>query len=257
MVQEKEGQAKPAAISTGASPAGVQGEREVGRWVRGMFDDVAPRYDLLNHVLSGNIDRYWRWRTVKQFREVLGRTNARVLDLACGSGDLLQAMRGEPTRAQCLGGDFSHGMLMAAQRKMPSAPLMEADALQLPLAANALDLITIAFGFRNLANYRAGCEEMLRVLKPGGQAAILEFSTPPNSLFRGFYNWYSFQVLPRIGAMLSGGKASGAYRYLPASVKKFPDAPDLAALMKSAGFAEVRYERMTFGIVALHVGTKG
>ena len=247
-------------ISTGASPAGVTGEREVSRWVRGMFDDVAPRYDLLNHVLSGNIDRYWRRRTVKQFRDVLARADARVLDLACGSGDLLQAMGGDTTKAMRIGGDFSHGMLKAAKTKLPTVPLVEADALQLPLAANSLDLITMGFGFRNLANYRAGCVEMLRVLKPGGQAAILEFSTPPNALFRGFYNWYSFQVLPRIGALLtkglSGGEASNAYKYLPASVKKFPDAPDLSVLMKSAGFAEVRYERMTFGIVALHVGRK-
>jgi demethylmenaquinone methyltransferase/2-methoxy-6-polyprenyl-1,4-benzoquinol methylase len=243
-------------ISSGASPAGVSGEREVSRWVRGMFDDVAPRYDLLNHVLSGNIDRYWRWRTVKQFQDVLARSDARVLDLACGSGDLVMAMGGDATKAMRIGGDFSHGMLKAAQAKLPTTPLVEADALQLPLAANSLDLITIGFGFRNLANYRAGCVEMLRVLKPGGQAAILEFSTPPNALFRGFYNWYSFQVLPRIGALLSGGKASNAYKYLPASVKKFPDAPDLATLMKSAGFAEVRYQRMTFGIVALHVGRK-
>ena len=248
-------------ISSGASPAGVTGEREVSRWVRGMFDDVAPRYDLLNHVLSGNIDRYWRWRTVKQFQDVLARPDARVLDLACGSGDLVQALikatPGAGSKAMRIGGDFSHGMLKVAQAKLPTTPLVEADALQLPLASNSLDLITIGFGFRNLANYRAGCVEMLRVLKPGGQAAILEFSTPPNALFRGFYNWYSFRVLPRIGALLSGGKASHAYKYLPASVKKFPDAPDLAALMKSAGFAEVRYERMTFGIVALHVGRKG
>lgn len=247
-------------ISSGASPNGVQGEREVSRWVRGMFDDVAPRYDLLNHVLSGNIDRYWRWRTVQQFRDVLTRPDARVLDLACGSGDLLQALMQNSAGAQSggirIGGDFSHGMLKAAKAKLPSAPLVEADALQLPLASNSLDLITIGFGFRNLANYRAGCAEMLRVLKPGGQAAILEFSTPPNALFRAFYNFYSFQVLPRIGALLSGGRASTAYRYLPASVKKFPDAPDLAALMKSAGFAEVRYQRMTFGIVALHIGRK-
>ena len=193
---------------------------------------------------------------VKQFQDVLGRPEARVLDLACGSGDLVMAMGGDATKAMRIGGDFSHGMLKAAKAKLPTTPLVEADALQLPLAANSLDLITIGFGFRNLANYRAGCVEMLRVLKPGGQAAILEFSTPPNALFRGFYNWYSFQVLPRIGALLSGGKASNAYKYLPASVKKFPDAPDLASLMKSAGFAEVRYERMTFGIVALHIGRK-
>jgi demethylmenaquinone methyltransferase / 2-methoxy-6-polyprenyl-1,4-benzoquinol methylase len=244
-------------VSKGASPAGIQGEREVSRWVRGMFDEVAPRYDLLNHVLSGNIDRYWRWRTVRQFRGVLAEPGARVLDLACGSGDLVQAMGGEGTRALRIGGDFSHGMLRAAQAKMPQLPLVEADGLQLPFADNTLDLITIGFGFRNLANYRAGCQEMLRVLRPGGRAAILEFSTPPNALFRAGYQFYSFQVLPRIGAMLAKDGAKNAYRYLPASVKKFPDAPELAALMRSAGFSHVRFERMTMGIVALHVGVKG
>jgi demethylmenaquinone methyltransferase/2-methoxy-6-polyprenyl-1,4-benzoquinol methylase len=217
-----------------------------------MFDDVAPRYDLLNHVLSMNIDRYWRWRTVRRFRDVLIRPGARVVDLACGSGDLLQAMG---SRA-AMGADFSHGMLVEAHRKLPGTPLIEADALQMPFADGSLDLITIGFGFRNLANYRAGCEEMLRVLKPGGQAAILEFSTPPNALFRRLYNFYSFEVLPRIGAALSG-KAAPAYRYLPDSVKKFPDAPELAELMRQAGFAEVSYLRMTMGIAALHIGRKG
>lgn len=242
--------------ATGASPAGVTGEREVSRWVRGMFDDVAPRYDLLNHVLSGNIDRYWRWRTVRQLADVLANPNARVLDLACGSGDLLAAMQSNGCAAHQIGGDFSHGMLKAAQRKLPATPLVEADALQLPLGAGSLDLITIGFGFRNLANYHAGCVEMLRVLKPGGRAAILEFSTPPNALFRAGYHFYSFQVLPRIGALLSGKKASHAYKYLPASVRKFPDAPALQQLMLGAGFRKVSYQRMTFGIVALHIGEK-
>jgi demethylmenaquinone methyltransferase/2-methoxy-6-polyprenyl-1,4-benzoquinol methylase len=242
--------------SSGASPAGVTGEREVSRWVRGMFDEVAPRYDLLNHVLSGNIDRYWRRRTAARFRDVLARPDARVLDLACGSGDLVQAMMGPATKARLMGGDFSHGMLRAAQAKLPATPLVEADGLQLPFAANTLDLITIGFGFRNLANYRAGLVEMLRVLRPGGQAAILEFSTPPNALFRGAYRFYSFEVLPRIGAMLATDKAKGAYRYLPASVKKFPGAEELAALMHEAGFGDVRFQGMTLGIVALHIGTK-
>jgi demethylmenaquinone methyltransferase/2-methoxy-6-polyprenyl-1,4-benzoquinol methylase len=235
---------------TGASPTGIHGEPEVGRWVRRMFDDVAPRYDLLNHVLSLNIDRYWRSRAVQRVRHVLERPGVRALDLACGSGDLLAAL-GSP---HAVGADFSHQMLLAAQRKTRTSPLIEADALQLPFADGALDLITIGFGFRNLANYRAGLVEILRVLKPGGVAAILEFSTPPNSLFRGFYNFYSFHVLPRVGAAISG--AGHAYRYLPESVKKFPDADGLAGLMRDSGFAGVHYERLTFGIVALHMGTK-
>jgi demethylmenaquinone methyltransferase/2-methoxy-6-polyprenyl-1,4-benzoquinol methylase len=144
-------------------------------------------------------------------------------------------------------------MLRVAARKVTS-PVVEADAMRLPVRNDSLDLVTVAFGFRNLANYRKGLEEMLRVLKPGGTAAILEFSTPPNAIFRGVYQFYSTKILPKIGAMLSG--APEAYTYLPESVKKFPDAPTLANEMSAAGFKEVTFERMTFGSVALHIGKK-
>ena len=244
----------------GTRPEGLEGDREISRWVRRMFDGVAPQYDLLNHLLSFQTDRYWRWRTVRRLRPVLAQPRVRAADLCCGSGDLLIALQRRNPGVTVFGSDFSHQMLRACRAKLSTgrlrSQLFESDAMELPLAAGSLDLVTVSFGFRNLVNYGAGLREMLRVLRPGGTAAILEFSTPPNALFRGFYNWYSFQVLPRIGALLSGGRASNAYKYLPASVKKFPDAPDLAELMKSAGFGDVRYQRMTFGIVALHVGRK-
>src|ERR1700676_386409 len=160
---------------TGTTPPGVQGERETSRWVRDMFGRVAPRYDLLNHLLSFNLDKRWRTRTVNRVESQLKRPDARVLDLCCGTGDVLLAME-QRRGSHVLGSDFCHPMLVEARHKIEArhfrSPLFEADALALPLLANSLDLITIAFGFRNLANYEAGLHELLRVLKPGGLLAI-------------------------------------------------------------------------------------
>ena len=144
-------------------------------------------------------------------------------------------------------------MLLEAQRKSVS-PLFEADALALPLKNNSLDLITCAFGFRNLANYEKGLEELLRVLKPGGVAAILEFSQPTNPVFGSLYRFFSTRILPRVGGLVSGSR--DAYSYLPESIKKFPGAEDLALQIKAAGFDRVEFERMTGGAVALHLGYK-
>jgi demethylmenaquinone methyltransferase / 2-methoxy-6-polyprenyl-1,4-benzoquinol methylase len=151
-----------------------------------------------------------------------------------------------------MGSDFCHPMLTAARAKLGGGDLFEADALQLPLAEASLDLITVAFGFRNLANYAAGLREMRRVLRGGGVAAILEFSQPPNPAFAGLYNFYSRRILPMIGGMLSGSK--DAYMYLPDSVRKFPSAEALAESMRTAGFQSVEFERLTGGIAALHLG---
>jgi len=220
-----------------------------------MFGRVAPRYDLANHLLSANIDRYWRNRTVAKVRDILVRADARVLDLACGTGDLLIALEREAGRG-LMGSDFCHPMLAGAASKLGReglrSTLVESDALALPFADASLDLITISFGYRNLANYRAGLAEMRRVLRPGGAAAILEFSQPPNWFFAGFYNWYSRRVLPVIGGVISGARE--AYEYLPESVRKFPDAPGLARMMSEEGFAPVEWEYLTFGIAALHIG---
>jgi demethylmenaquinone methyltransferase/2-methoxy-6-polyprenyl-1,4-benzoquinol methylase len=239
---------------SGSTPEGARNEQEAARWVRGMFGRVVPRYDLANHLLSCNIDRYWRAHTVRRTREILLRPGARVLDICCGTGDLVLALAKHGRRV--LGSDFCHPMLVAAHHKIARrrapAVLFESDALTLPLRDASLDLITVAFGFRNLANYQSGLREMRRVLRPGGMAAILEFSQPPNALFRAFYNLYSRRILPWIGGLISGSR--DAYTYLPESVRKFPTAPELAAMMRSAGFAEVSFEYLTGGIVALHLG---
>ena len=239
---------------SGSTPEGARTEQEAARWVRGMFGRVAHRYDLANHLLSFNIDRYWRAHTVRRTQEILNRRDARVLDICCGTGDLVLALakQGRPV----LGSDFCHPMLVAAhgkiaQRRAPVA-LFESDALALPLRDASLDLLTVAFGFRNLANYESGLEEIRRVLRPGGMAAILEFSQPPNALFGALYNMYSRRILPYIGGLVSGSR--DAYKYLPESVRKFPTAPQLAAMMRRAGFADVRFDYLTGGIVALHLG---
>ena len=241
----------------GTTPAGISDEQQAARWVRGMFGSIAPRYDLLNHLLSLNIDRYWRARTVQRVSSVLARPSARVLDLCCGTGDLMLALQAR-SGAVVYGSDFCHPMLVAAhhkveQRRVRSA-LFEADALRLPVADASVDLITIAFGFRNLSNYQQGLRELMRVLSPGGLAVILEFSTPPNPVLSRLYDFYSRSILPTIGGWISGSKE--AYSYLPESVRKFPGAEDLAKQMRDAGFTNVRFERMTAGIVALHLGER-
>ncbi len=239
----------------GTTPAGARNEQEAARWVRGMFGRVAHRYDLANHLLSLNIDRLWRARTVKRVESLVKRPGARVLDICCGTGELLLAIESRAA-APVMGSDFCHPMLIAANgkiaRRRAHAMLFEADALRLPLPSGSLDLITVAFGFRNLSNYDAGLVEMRRVLRTGGVAAILEFSQPPSRLFAALYHFYSRRILPRIGGALTGSR--DAYTYLPESVRKFPAAAGLAESMRHAGFAEVRYEYMTGGIVALHTG---
>ncbi len=241
----------------GTTPAGSESEEQAARWVRQMFSQVAGRYDLLNHLLSFNIDRYWRSRTVARVRHILAESDARVLDLCCGTGDLLLQMESRAGRG-LMGSDFCHPMLTAAcvkiARKRFSSAVFESDALQMPVSGGSLDLVTVAFGVRNFANYRKGFLEMRRVLKPGGMAAILEFSQPPNALFGALYGFYSRQVLPRVGGWISGSPE--AYSYLPDSVRKFPGAEELAEVLRECGFSRVEFERLSFGIVALHLATR-
>jgi demethylmenaquinone methyltransferase/2-methoxy-6-polyprenyl-1,4-benzoquinol methylase len=242
----------------GTTPEGARSEREAALWVRDMFGRVAHRYDLANHLLSFNIDRYWRAHAVKRVRHILDRPEARVLDICCGTGDLALALA-RARRGLVLGSDFCHPMLLAARRKADAqqahAALFEADALRLPLGDGSVDLLTVAFGFRNLANYAAGLKEMRRVLAAGGMAAILEFSQPPNRAFAAVYHFYSRRILPVIGGALSGWR--DAYAYLPESVRKFPAAAELADEMRRAGFTEVSYEYLSGGIAALHRGVAG
>jgi len=240
---------------SGTTPQGTRSEAEAASWVRRMFGRVAHRYDLANHLLSFNVDKHWRASTVRRVRSILDRPEARVLDVCCGTADLALALeRGSACRV--LGSDFCHPMLVAARdkvaRKHARADLFESDALHLPVRDGSLDLITVAFGFRNLANYEAGLREMHRALRPGGVVAILEFSQPPNRAFGALYNFYSRRVLPLIGGAISGSR--DAYTYLPESVRKFPTAPQLAGNMRTAGFGQVSFEYLTGGIVALHYG---
>jgi demethylmenaquinone methyltransferase / 2-methoxy-6-polyprenyl-1,4-benzoquinol methylase len=237
----------------GTAPVGAHDEQEAAAWVRAMFGRVARHYDFANHLLSLNIDRYWRAHTAWRLRDVLARPEARVLDLCCGTGDLARALtRRRPSGAPLIGSDFCHPMLRAARTKLPDARLFEADALRLPLADASLDLIAVAFGFRNLANYEAGLREMRRVLRNGGVAAILEFSLPPHPAFRALYSFYSRHVLPLIGGAVSGSR--DAYTYLPESMRRFPGPDELAEWMRAAGFTGVEFERLTGGIAALHLG---
>jgi demethylmenaquinone methyltransferase/2-methoxy-6-polyprenyl-1,4-benzoquinol methylase len=237
---------------SGTTPQGTRNEQEAARWVREMFGRIAPRYDRANHLLSYNLDRLWRRHTVKRVRAVLDRPGARVLDICCGTGDLAIALR-KGGSAHVLASDFCHPMLQAASKKIPGGVLFESDALRLPVRDASLDLVTVAFGFRNLTDNDAGLREMRRVLRPGGVAAILEFSQPRNSLFAAVYGFYSRRVLPWIGGLITG--APDAYRYLPESIRKFPDAPELADAMRRAGFSSVSFEYLTGGSVALHLGT--
>ena len=247
----------------GTRPEGAQTEADASRKVREMFTEIAPRYDFLNHLLSLEMDRVWRARTARRLQPILQRRDARVLDLCCCTGDLAFALAGSGP-AQVIGADFSHAMLVRANAKNKAdmrdrktetaapAGFFEADALRLPFADASFDLVTAAFGFRNLANYESGLREIRRVLKQGGTLAILEFAEPPPGLAGDLYRWYCRKVLPKIGGLLSGNP--NAYKYLPASVARFFRPEELASLMTQVGYGSVSFELWTLGAVALHTG---
>jgi demethylmenaquinone methyltransferase/2-methoxy-6-polyprenyl-1,4-benzoquinol methylase len=221
-----------------------------------MFTAIAPRYDLLNHLLSANIDKLWWRRTARMFSAILARPDAKVLDLCCGTGDMAFALRRQGSEANITGADFSHAMLVRAAGKSDQRQKMrwiEADALHLPFPDNSFDLVTSAFGFRNLADYDAGLREILRVLRAGGEFGILEFSEP-RGLTGKIYNVYFKSVLPRVGRLISG--STGAYAYLPASVQRFPEPQELLARMRAAGFREPSWKPYTFGIAGLYRGKR-
>jgi demethylmenaquinone methyltransferase / 2-methoxy-6-polyprenyl-1,4-benzoquinol methylase len=253
--------------TTGAKPPGANDEASAAEAVREMFDAIAPRYDLLNHVLSANVDRLWWWRAARRFKEVLANPNAAVLDICCGTGDMTMALlKRRPQGARpILAADFSRAMLSRGARKFggpgvgartegqPYAVPIGADALHLPLGTGSLDLIVSAFGFRNLANYEAGLREFHRVLKPGGQLGILEFSEP-GGLIGKAYAVYFRRVLPAIGRAICG--QNGAYSYLPASVGRFPALAEMVALMAAAGYEQCAWQPYTFGIAGLYTARR-
>lgn len=243
--------------ATGAQPAGTSDEQGSAAAVRQMFDSIAPRYDLLNHVLSFNVDRLWWRRTARRFRNILARPAASILDICCGTGDLtLTLLRHRPHGAKpILAADFAHAMLSHGAEKFRNRNIVaiEADALRLPLPDNSLNLITTAFGFRNLANYESGLREFHRALKSGGELGILDFSEP-GGVFGKIYVFYFRRILPAIGARISG--IYGAYSYLPTSVHRFPAPAEMLALMQKCGFSDVSWTPYSFGIAGLYRGVK-
>jgi demethylmenaquinone methyltransferase / 2-methoxy-6-polyprenyl-1,4-benzoquinol methylase len=245
----------------GAAPEGATDKNAAARAVREMFTSIAPHYDLLNHVLSFNVDRMWWRRAAHTFRHILSRPDARVLDLCCGTGDMTFALRSEGGKnpLALVGADFSHAMLQRATAKSAApngsaAPgWIEADALNLPFPDAHFALVTSAFGFRNLADYDAGLREIVRMLRPGGECGILDFSEPKGWMGAA-YRMYFKQVLPRVGTLISGVR--GPYAYLPASVERFPEPEEMLARMKRTGFAEASWTPYTFGIAGLYRGKK-
>lgn len=261
------------------SPLGSPGQvHETARAVQTMFAQVAPRYDFLNHLLSARFDVWWRRVAARQVRHVLERPGSLAADLCCGTGDLTFALAGF-SAGRVVGADFCHPMLEIALKKQGHAQdgrssgnakhgqnrradstlgrttFIEADTLSLPFADGTLDLVSAAFGFRNLASYGQGLGEMHRVLKPGGVIAILEFNRVQWPVLGPLFRFYFRRVLPLVGTLVSG--VQGPYQYLPASVERFPDQVQLARQLGECGFAKVHYRNFLGGVAALHLGEKG
>jgi demethylmenaquinone methyltransferase/2-methoxy-6-polyprenyl-1,4-benzoquinol methylase len=235
------------------------------RRIRNMFGEISPKYDFLNHVLSGGTDRYWRWRTIRAVPPAGGEP---ILDVCTGTGDLAIAYwRKGKGRVRVVGTDFTHEMLTRAEAKgesvrnrkrrtaSESLSFLEADTQRLPFADDTFQIVSVAFGLRNVTNTKLGLREMARVCRPGGRVAVLEFSTPGNRLFRGVYSFYFRRVLPRLGQLFMRNSQS-AYEYLPASVSEFPQGEQLADLMRTCGMTDVTFRPLTFGIATLYVGRK-
>ncbi|HEV3416643.1 MAG TPA: bifunctional demethylmenaquinone methyltransferase/2-methoxy-6-polyprenyl-1,4-benzoquinol methylase UbiE [Pirellulales bacterium] len=227
--------------------------------VRRMFGEIAERYDFLNHLLSLGIDRYWRWQTV---RRVPPRGDEPLLDLCTGTGDLALAyFRRTNGSVPIVAADFCPEMLAIGRTKGTRAgangqmTFVEADAQRLPFPDDSFQIVSVAFGLRNVTDTDRGLSEMTRVCKPGGRVAVLEFSWPRRRMLRGLYNWYFRRVLPRIGQTISRNRFS-AYDYLPASVGEFPSGEALAERMRAAGLRDVSFTPLTFGVATLYVGTK-
>ncbi len=230
-----------------------------GGRIREMFGEISPRYDFLNHFLSGGTDYYWRWKTVRAVPPI-GKDP--ILDVCTGTGDLAIAYWKRARGAVSVAGsDFTHNMLRIAQSKRDDAQangelsFLEADTLRLPFADDQFQIVSVAFGLRNVADTLNGLHEMTRVCKPGGRVAVLEFSMPGNPVIGGVYRWYFRNILPRLGQLLARNQHA-AYNYLPDSVSEFPQGEALAELMRQAGLDSVTFKPLTLGIATLYWGVK-
>jgi demethylmenaquinone methyltransferase/2-methoxy-6-polyprenyl-1,4-benzoquinol methylase len=244
------------AVEECRAEAAAEGGAEKRAYVRTVFEQIAPRYDLLNHLLSFNVDRLWRRRALRAL-DWARAPEGRFLDLCAGTLDVgAQLSRLPGFRGFIVGADFAVPMLQAGAGKAPPSVLapIAADAQQLPLRAASVDGATVAFGIRNVASLDAALDEVYRVLAPGAKFVILEFTTPRSPVVRALYHFYFHRLLPLIGGAISGHRT--AYRYLPQSVAHFPAEPELARRMIAAGFKDVRWESLSLGIAAIHVGTK-
>ena len=227
--------------------------------VKRMFGQIAPGYDRMNHLLSMNVDRYWRWKTV---RRVAPRGTAPILDVCTGTGDLAFAyLRRAQPGTEVVATDFCREMLQVGRRKQQRragsgrVTFVEADTQQLPFGNDVFQIVSVAFGLRNVANTDRGLAEMARVCKPGGKVAVLEFSQPGWQPFKAIYGCYMNYLLPRIGQLLARNKEN-AYQYLPESVGEFPSGSALVRRMEESGLQDVRFYRLSLGIATLYVGVK-
>ncbi|MDA1016086.1 MAG: bifunctional demethylmenaquinone methyltransferase/2-methoxy-6-polyprenyl-1,4-benzoquinol methylase UbiE [Planctomycetota bacterium] len=232
-----------------------------GERVRRMFGEISPKYDFCNHFLSGGVDYYWRWRTV---RTVRADGPAPILDVCTGTGDLALAYWKRSGDARVVGADFTHEMLAIANTKLAGKRVkcgkqlpnfVEADTLKLPFPSDAFQIVSVAFGLRNVSDTSGGLAEMARVCRPGGHVVVLEFSLPSNRILRGLYVWYFKHILPRIGQLFARNQES-AYNYLPDSVSEFPAGRELADMMERQGLVDARWKPLTFGIATLYWARK-
>jgi demethylmenaquinone methyltransferase/2-methoxy-6-polyprenyl-1,4-benzoquinol methylase len=232
-------------------------EKAHSRWVREMFANIAPKYDFVNRVIAVNFDRSWRRLVAKKLQNELQDSSAKILDIACGTGDLSLELQ-KNARAQIIGTDFCRPMLAVAQIKTARAhlqiPYVEGDGLNLPFADEIFQAVSVAFGLRNFANWEHGLREMRRVLKSGGRLAVLEFASPTLPVFKQIYDLYFDRILPRVGGALSGNFAG--YKHLNKSVRKFPNQNGFAQMMRENGFGKVEYQNLMTGICAIYLGTK-
>lgn len=225
--------------------------------IKSMFDNIAPDYDKLNHIMSLNIDKGWRRKAVREIADT--DQPLAVLDVACGTGDFtIEIARKVARGSQITGIDLSEGMMKVGREKIAAAQvdatLEYGDCEALTYANDSFDRISVGFGVRNFEHLSVGLKEMCRVLKPGGKLVILELSVPSNPIIRWCYKLYFLHILPTIGGMVSGNR--GAYKYLPASVLHFPAPDKFIPMMHEAGFSEVRHKALTFGICRMYVGIK-